>query len=122
MRAVNSLENLNIPIRYQMYIRKYLQNISTIPYISRVILFGSCAREKVAEHSDIDLFITTNRDITEDEEAIITFYCIPEYSEGSLPTDIIVQSETDFRNYADMTSMVQKQVVKEGVDISGLLH
>ena len=122
MRTVESIEALNIPVDYQAYISKYIQNISSITFISRVMLFGSCARESVRKYSDIDIFITTNREITEDEEALITFHSIPEYSVDTLPTDIIVQTESEFCNYIESFGMVQKQVAREGVDLSGLLH
>ena len=121
MRKVESLETIDIPISYKSYISKYLQNISAVPYIHRVILFGSCARENVKKYSDIDIFITTNREITEDEEALITFHCIPDYSKETVPTDIIVQTESDFVSYTDDMGMVQGRVIEEGVDLSGLL-
>jgi predicted nucleotidyltransferase len=121
-RKVESLDAINIPADYKSYIIKYLENISTVPFISRVMLFGSCARENVQKYSDIDIFITTNRVITEDEEAFITYYCIPEYSMETVPTDIIVQTEIDFGKHTNSFGMVQKQIFKEGVDISGLLH
>lgn len=122
MRTIESLDTLDIPTGYKSYIFEYLQNISSFSFIDRVMLFGSCAREEVTKYSDIDIFITTNREITEEEETLITFYCIPEYSKETLPTDIIVQSEKDFVNYADRFGMVQCQVIKEGVDLSGLLR
>jgi len=87
-----------------------------------VILFGSCARGKVRKYSDIDIFITTHREITEDEEVFLTFHCIPDYSYETVPTDIIVQTESEFANHADIVGMIQNQIAKEGVDLSGLLH
>ena len=122
MRKIESLDAINIPANYKSYIIKYLRNISTTPFISRVMLFGSCARENVQKYSDIDMFITTNREITEDEEALITYGCIPDYSTETIPTDIIVQTEINFSKYVNSFGMVQKQIYKEGVDISGLLH
>jgi predicted nucleotidyltransferase len=122
MREIESLDALDIPVSYRAYISKYLHNISAIPFISRVMLFGSCAKECVKKYSDIDMFITTSREITEDEEALLTFHSIPEYSKDTVPTDIIVQTESDFSNHASSIGMVQRQVIKEGVDLSGLLH
>ena len=120
MRKIDSLDAINIPIMYRAYISKYLDNISEIPFISRVMLFGSCSKENVQKYSDIDIFITTSREITEDEEALITFYCVPEYSKDTLPTDIIVQTEDDFDKYKDGFGMVQRQVIKKGVDITAV--
>ena len=122
MRKIESLDAIDIPIAYKLYISNYLKNISAIPFIHRVMLFGSCARGKVRECSDIDLFITTRREITEDEEMLLTYHCIPDYSHETVPTDIIVQTEREFVNYAGNVGMIQRQIVKEGVDLSGLLH
>ena len=122
MRIIQSLGALNIPMDYQAYIEKYIQNVSKIPFISKVILFGSCAREMITEHSDIDIFIITNREISEDEEMLVTFNCLPEYSIDTIPIDILVQSERAFADYMNSYGMVQQQVNKYGVDISGLLR
>ena len=122
MRTVESLSILNIPADYQSYITEYIRNISGIPFVSRVILFGSCARAMVKRRSDIDIFITTNRDISEDEEMLLTFHCLPPFSSGTIPIDIIVQSESIFESNANQFGMIQKQVDKYGVDISELLR
>jgi len=122
MKKINSLDSIEIPQNYRNYLLEFIKNISEIPFINRVILFGSCAKKNVTKYSDIDLFITTNREITEDEEMLVSFYSIPEYDINTLPTDIIIQNENDFNNYADTFGMVQKQVVNEGIDLSGLLR
>jgi len=122
MRTVKSIDALNIPADYQAYISKYIQNISSIPFISRVMLFGSCARESVRKYSDIDIFITTSREISDDEEMLVAFLCLPEYSIDTIPIDIIVQPESDFTDHIDRVGMVQQQVNKYGVDLSGLLR
>jgi predicted nucleotidyltransferase len=111
MRKVDSLSEINIPEKYKNYLAKYLENISGVPYVSRVILFGSCARGEAGKYSDIDIFITTNREVTEDEEIYVMGNCVPDYIVGEgVPTDIIVQSEDTFNKY-----------INEGVDLSGLL-
>ena len=122
MKKINSLDSIEIPQNYRNYLLEFIKNISEIPFINRVILFGSCAKKNVTKYSDIDLFITTNREITEDEEMLVSFYSIPEYDINTLPTDIIIQTENDFNNYADTFGMVQKQIVNEGIDLSGLLR
>jgi len=118
MRTVESLSILNIPADYQSYITEYFRNRSEIPFVSRVILFGSCAREMVKRRSDIDIFITTNRDISEDEEMLLTFHCLPPFSPATIPTDTIVQSESAFESNVNQFGTVQKQVDKNGVDSS----
>lgn len=121
MRTIQSIEELNIPPKYQSYLLKYLQNIADIPFISRVILFGSCAKESVTKYSDIDIFVTVNREISEEEEFSISCDSLPEYSEYPLSSDILVQPESTFNKYKDTTCMIQKQVNYYGVDLSGLI-
>jgi len=122
MRSVQSIEDLNIPLKHKAYITEYLQNISGIPFISRVILFGSCATETVTQYSDIDIFITVNRDVSEEEEFLLMADCLPAYKVGkTVPTDIVVQPEYIFNQHIDTTCMLQKQVNYYGVDLSGLI-
>jgi len=122
MRIIQDITDLNIPHNYQTYISEYLQNLTNITFISRVILFGSCAKEEVKERSDIDIFITATRDLTDEEETRLTYHCRPEYSEKTIPMDVIVQPENKFAKYINAFGMVQKQVNRYGVDLSGLLH
>jgi len=122
MRTINAITDLKIPEKYQMHITEYLDNIATIPFISRVVLFGSCAKEAVTPHSDIDIFITANREISLDEELHVTCYCLPAYSEDGISTDVLIQSENVFNEYVNTVGMVQKQVNHFGVDLSGLIR
>ena len=117
MRAIQSIKDLEIPTRYQTYILKYLENISDIPYVSRVILFGSCAKGTVTKYSDIDLFVTVNREISLDEEFLISSDRLPDLGDY-LSTDILVQSEDTFNRFTDTTCAIQKQVNYYGVDLS----
>ena len=118
MRAIQSIEELHIPADYKTYISDFLQNLSDIPYISRVILFGSCAREQVHTHSDIDIFITASREITLDEELYLLGELHPESALGKKAFDIIVQPEEAFVKYINSFGMVQKQINAHGVDLS----
>ena len=122
MRIIQSIDDLDIPPRYKSFILTYLQNISNISFISRVILFGSCAKEAVTKHSDIDIFITANREITPDDEVLLMFDSLPPYSTDDLSIDIIIQREDVFNSHKNSFGMVQKQVNKHGVDLSGLLQ
>ena len=60
MRTIKSLDDLNIPDNYRIYITHYLMNLREnkfFSHINKVILFGSCAREAVKDFSDIDIFL-----------------------------------------------------------------
>ena len=122
MRFIQSFDELNIPNDYKEYLSEYLHNLSNISFISRVILFGSCAREEVREYSDIDIFITADRKVTHEDEFIITCECRPPHSMKSIPLDIIIQDEDTFAERLDSFGMIQKQVRSDGVDLSGVLR
>ena len=122
MQKIQSIDALNIPEDYRKYISEYIQNISDLPFINKVVLFGSCAKGTVTKYSDIDIFVLTSRGVSDFEETQIAFHCLPEYSINTIPIDIIVQAESDFRSLVNSTGMVQQHVSKYGVDLSGLLH
>ena len=118
MRTIKSINELKIPSDYKAYISAFLKNLSAVPFISRVILFGSCARKEVTEYSDIDIFITVTRQISETEEMFVACDCRPPYSPNTLPLDVLVQPEELFQQYTDTFGAVQKQVERYGVDLS----
>lgn len=63
MRTIDSLDSLNIPNDYKKYITHYLSNLKKnklFPYVNKIILFGSCAKETVKDSGDIDIFLITN--------------------------------------------------------------
>ncbi|MCL2362484.1 MAG: nucleotidyltransferase domain-containing protein [Defluviitaleaceae bacterium] len=122
MRTIKSFDELKIPVGYKEYLSQYLRNLSDISFINRVILYGSCAREDVGEHSDIDIFVTVDRQVTDADEYLVACECRPPHSMKSIPMDIIVQNEDAFTKHESAFGMLQKQVAKEGVDLSGFLH
>lgn len=122
MRQITSWDELSIPNKYQGFLRYFLANISNVKSVSKVILFGSCARGQVNKKSDIDLFVLTKDEIAPVEEFYIMDDCPPAYdNEYYIPADIIVKSEDNYNLYKDQFGMVQKQVEREGIDLSGLL-
>ena len=123
MRKIKSLDELNIPYSYKMFIRLFLANLSNLDGVVRVILFGSSARGEVDEQkSDLDLFVITENDLSPDEEYHIMSDCAPSYdSDHYIPSDIIVNSLQHYNQFKDRFGMVQKQIEREGVDLSELL-
>ncbi|MCL2320589.1 MAG: nucleotidyltransferase domain-containing protein [Oscillospiraceae bacterium] len=121
MRKINSLNELNIPLKHKNFIQRYLQNISHFDCIDRVILFGSCARGQATENSDVDLFVITKEDIPENLEFEIIFDNVPEPDKGYVMNDILLKSVNEYNKFKNATGMVQKAVELEGVDLSGLL-
>lgn len=122
MKDIASLEELNLPYSYKGFLIHFLTNISNVQSVLKVILFGSCARGQINDKSDIDLFVITEKEIELEEEFYIMSDCPPPYdNEYYIPSDIVVNSVDCYNQYKNTFGMVQKQVEREGVDLSGLL-
>jgi len=122
MISVEDLTCLNLPAKYLGYLTVFLQNISAINSVEKIILFGSCAREEaVSDKSDIDLLVLGDK-INSDDELSILFDCPPQYGEENyIPSDIIIGTLETFEKYKNENGMVQKQISREGIDLSGYL-
>ena len=119
MRTIDSLDSLNIPNDYKRYITHYLSNLKEnklFPYINKIILFGSCAKETVKDSSDIDIFLITNIELKEEDELSLLFDPIP-YKVDSIyiPMDTLLQSQEKYNLCKKNPHMVQKFVEKDGV-------
>ena len=121
MRRINSLDELKIPESHRDFIERYLKNIRKFDCLSRVLLFGSCAKETATQNSDIDLFLTTKQKVPTDLEFDIIFDSIPALGEGYVKNDVLLKSEEEYSQFKDVSGMIQKAVEREGVDLSALL-
>lgn len=122
MHTINNLNELSLPLSYIEFIDIFLKNVAKIPFVQKVVLFGSCATGQIRENSDIDLFIITDREITEDEEFKISFECRPKYSAHTyIPVDMIIKPIHIYDKFKFAFGMVEKYIELEGVDLSGPL-
>ena len=122
MKTINSLDQLNITDHHKGFLTHFLLNVSKAGNVSKVILFGSCARGQMRERSDIDLLVITEKELSEDEEFYIMFDCPPAYDEEFyIPSDVIVDPISNYNRFKDTFGMLQKAVEREGVDLSELL-
>ena len=123
MKKITSLEQLDIPSHHKGFLAHFLSNLSKVNYVSRVILFGSCAREQVKERSDIDLLVITGDDITIDDEFHIMYDCVPSGDDKFyIPSDVIVDPARNYDKFKDVFGMLQMAVEAEGIDLSELLR
>lgn len=123
MRKITSLDQLDIPTHYKGFLAYFLSNASKVDYVSRVILFGSCAREQVQERSDIDLLVVTDDGISLDDEFYVMYDCVPDGdSDFYVPSDVVVDPIGNYEKYRREFGMLQRAVEREGVDLSELLR
>jgi len=121
MRTINSIDELKIPNTHKQFIKQYLTNIRKFDCLSKVFLFGSCAKETATPNSDVDLFLLTRQKVPIDVEFNIIFDSIPTSNEGYIKNDVLLKSEEEFEKFKVVPGMIQKAVALEGVDLSGLL-
>jgi len=123
MRQAEDISDLNLSEKQQGFLRAFLTNLSALPNVDRVILFGSCARGTTHANSDVDLFVLTKDEPTIDDEVYIMAECPPDYeSEYYLQSDIIINPQHQYEKHINETGMVQKYAEMEGVDLTGLLQ
>jgi len=123
MKKITSLDQLDIPTHHKGFLTHFLSNASKAPYVSKVILFGSCARGQVKERSDIDLLVITDNGISLDDEFHVMYDCVPGGNdEFYLPSDVIVDPIGNYERFKDAFGMLQRAVEREGVDLSELLR
>ncbi|MCL2813833.1 MAG: nucleotidyltransferase domain-containing protein [Oscillospiraceae bacterium] len=122
MRIINSLDELTIPDIHKKFIEGYLKNIRKFDCLSKIYLFGSCAKENATLNSDVDLFVLTKHKVPIDLEFNIIFDSLPTLGEGYVKNDILLKSEEEYEQFKNVIGMIQKAVEQEGVDLSGILQ
>ena len=122
MKKITSLDQLDIPIHHKGFLTHFLSNVSKVDYVSKVILFGSCARGQIRERSDIDLLVITDNGISQDDEFYIMYDCVPPGDDKFyIPSDVIVDPVSNYDRFKGTFGMLQRAVEREGVDLSELL-
>ena len=123
MKKITSLDQLDVSTHHKGFLAQFLSNASKVDYVSRVILFGSCARGQVHERSDIDLLVITDNDISIDDEFYVMYDCVPSGdNEFYAPSDVIVDPIGNYERFKGAFGMLQRAVEREGVDLSELLR
>ena len=123
MRKITSLDQLDIPNHHKGFLSHFLSNASKVDYVSKVILFGSCARGQVRERSDIDLLVITKDGISLDDEFHIMNECAPSGDDDHyVPADIIVDPVGNYERFKNAFGMLQRAVELEGIDLSEFLR
>lgn len=81
----------------------------------KIILFGSRARKNNSEDSDYDFLVITKDVIEEKQKRILKSMIRKELAKFKIPSDILIQSETEIELKKDITGHIIKKVLKEGV-------
>ncbi|MCK5848531.1 MAG: nucleotidyltransferase domain-containing protein [Caldisericia bacterium] len=85
--------------------------------VSRIVLFGSQARQDANENSDWDLLIVVNQALTKKDRKDI--YCRVKRALVSLmiPTDVLIRSESEVKSTSQLPRNITTVALKEGICI-----
>ena len=104
--------NSYLPVRYKNKLCSDLEKIFQykLPELSRIVLFGSCARNQIRVGSDIDLLLLTKQPVAQGVRGGLAAE-LEEPVEG-VSTDVIFYTEDTFR--ASECRLVQ-EIQKDGL-------
>jgi len=112
-----SINNLKIPAEYKYCLSLLLSYMQNDKRIERIFLFGSCAKEIVHHHSDIDIAIITKEQLSIKEEMSFYDYLMLIEIKDYIPCDMIVMSKKQFEAHKESAFYVQKYIFSEGVEL-----
>jgi len=121
MRTVNSLEELNLPIRQEQCLEKLLKYFNNFSKIKRILLFGSCARGEATLKSDLDLLLL-GPDLTDKDEWEIAWNCPVPEDKDYISCDLLTCTYDDFERMSKIPGMIQYVIALRGVEITELLR
>ena len=119
MTTVTHINQLSLPETYKDVLTHMLTKLQDYPIVKDIILFGSCARQEAATHSDIDLAIVVSNPISPKEEWDID-NGIRNW-DTNIACDIIFIPEAAFEREPTGDTVI-RPILQEGVRISGLLY
>ena len=113
-KSIQKVRSSYLPARYQRKLLYDLQRIqvSEIPDICRLILFGSCARNQIKVGSDIDLLLITSRQVPQAVRGELSSD-LAEEKEG-VSTDLVFYTQEEFQ---DSTTLFTRQIKKDGITL-----
>lgn len=95
-------------------IAELVRRITEAAHPSRIILFGSAARETMRSDSDLDVLVV----VPDGQHRGKTVASIYRNLIGfGIPVDVVAATETDLKNYAHNTSTIYYPALKEGIQI-----
>ncbi len=89
-----SLESLELNVIYKSIIKETVTNALNLNlnYLTKIILFGSCARNEIKLGSDIDLMYITNKKLNDVKERTLLYGTDPL---DKIDVDIVIYTEEE---------------------------
>ena len=106
-------ERISMPVRPEL-LQEVVKRIVQAANPRRIILFGSCARNAMGPHSDLDLLVVMPDGTHRRHTAIDIFKALRGIG---VPKDVVVVTEADIEKYGQNPSLVLKPALDEGIDL-----
>jgi len=126
LKAISTIQDLNIPEKHRRFISKFLEQareIETFNKIDMFVLFGSCARGEATAFSDVDILAVGEN--LGDETLFDLYDCAyyPGFDEKQnlVNNDVFVNDRKYFESRSSIPGSFQWRVAKDGVILNGLL-
>ncbi len=84
---------------------------------SRILLFGSRARQENSKDSDYDFMIITKDTLDIKQKRFLQSQLRKKLAQHGIPADILIQSEEEIINKKEIAGHIVREIMKEGVAI-----
>jgi predicted nucleotidyltransferase len=114
MNAIK-IKNLKLPVQYIETLGKLMLSAANDSRIDKIILFGSCAKGHITEHSDLDICFLTNVNIDWREQIELMDHdpaCFP-------GCDIVILTPSMYIAGKDKSWGVTYWIIREGIELIG---
>jgi uncharacterized protein len=90
--------------------------ISLLPD-SKILLFGSRAKNTYSEDSDFDFMIITKNNLDIQEKNFIKALLRKKLAKQKIPADILIQSEEEIKTKKKVTGHIVRVILQEGIPL-----
>jgi len=84
---------------------------------SRILLFGSRARQDHSDDSDYDFMIITRNSFDIQQKRYYQSLLRKKLAKHKIPADILIQSEEEIRIKKEIIGHIVREIIKEGIAI-----
>ena len=84
---------------------------------SRILLFGSRARQENSKDSDYDFMIITKDTLDIKHKRLLQSQLRKKLARHKIPADILIQSEEEIKVKKEITGHIVREIINEGIAI-----
>jgi uncharacterized protein len=84
---------------------------------SRILLFGSRARQENSKDSDYDFMVITKDTLDINQKRFLQSQLRKKLAQHGIPADILIQSDEEIITKKEVAGHIVREIIKEGVAI-----